>query len=239
MAFTYKGETSPSFLKVMKVTRSILPPSEVKMLTVEGASGSYFVKKRNGVGKIEVEVAIVGDSPKNLRQNVRILAGFLDAEKPEPLVFADEPDLTDFGIVDGDTDVDEIFRVGTGTITFLCPKPYSQGLKKEFNVQHKTPFTVGGTAETFPVFKLTFTAAASYVKLKNGEEFVELRDSFTTGDVVVVDTQTGKITVNGSLSPTILTLDSDFFSLKPGTNSLEITTDGTVTVSMNYNEMWK
>lgn len=239
MAFTFKGKQAPSSVRVMSVTRSILPTSDLKMMEVSGQAGSYFIKKKHGVRQIEVELAVIGSTPEDMRAKVRELAGFLDSDKPEPLVLPDEPNLTDYAIVEGDTQLEEILKVGMGTVVFICPKPFSTGEEVIQTVTHNVPFTVNGTAETFPETTIKFSSPATRVKIELGDEFVELVDSFTTDDVVVINHNTGKIMVNGSIAQSILTLDSDVFSLKVGSNIAKISTDGTASVTMKYNEMWK
>jgi predicted phage tail component-like protein len=239
MSITYKGASAPSYLKVLRVTRSILPPSKLKMLEIDGMNGAFFISKTHGVRKIEVEIAIVGDSTSDLRVDTRAFAEWLDADKPEALVFSDEPDKMDFAILDGDTDLDSILKLGTGVLTFICPQPYSVGPARSvtgLTTGTKT-VTYNGTAQTYPMFTVTFSAAQTFFEISNGTEKIRINASLGTTSTLVIDCQTGKVTINGVLNQQTISLDSDFFALKKGTNSLTISAGATVRV--DYTEKFK
>jgi predicted phage tail component-like protein len=221
----YKGISSEGKLKVLKVTRSVLPPSSNKLMEIDGMSGALFVSKKHGVKKIEVEVAIIGDYVNKKRE----IAEWLDSDKPEALVIEDEPDKTDFAIIDGDTDMDEILDNGLGTIGFICPDPYSFGQQLSSSIAVGTDSVhYGGTAPTFPVITFNLTAPTSSVKVQKGDLFVEVTDSFVAGDELVIDMKTGKVTRNGTVIMSKVTLESQFFPLTKGANTFNSTAYGIV-----------
>jgi predicted phage tail component-like protein len=234
-SITYKGVSSQGKLKVLKVTRSVLPPSQVKLLDVEGRSGAFFISKKHGVKKIDVEFVVIGDE---LRDNIRDIADWLDAEKPEALICSDEPDKTDFAILDGETDLDEQLKAGFGTLTFICPDPYSIAASRTVNlVAGSNTVTYNGTAPTYPKVTATFTTAQTSFEISNGKEKVKINASLATTSKLVVDFNTGKITINDTLNLQTLTLDSDFFPLKKGSQTLTVSAGANV--SLTYNERFK
>jgi predicted phage tail component-like protein len=230
----YKGVSSEGKLKVLKVTRSVLPPSVLKMIEVDGKAGAFFVSKRHGVKKIEVEVIIIKDYVSKKRE----IADWLDAEKPEALILSDEPNMTDFAILSEETDMDEILDTGRGTLVFLCPDPYSIGAERTRTlVAGGNTVSYSGTAPTFPELTVTFTTNQSSFEITNGEDKVRIEANLTTASTLVINFQTGKITINGTLNMQTMTLDSDFFPLKKGNNALTVSTGASV--SLKYKERFK
>jgi predicted phage tail component-like protein len=226
----YKGIASDGKLKVLKVTRSVLPPSSNKLMEIDGKSGALFISKKHGVKKIEVEVAILGDYVSKKRD----IADWLDADKPEALILSDEPDKTDFALIDGDTDMDEILDNGFGTITFICPDPYSVGADRTVNAG---TINYGGTAETFPVVTATATASASQFSITNGDDNVTVNAPVVAGDVLMIDMSKGKVTKNGTLIMSTVTFESEFWSLKKGTNT--VTSSAGFTTVLDFKERFK
>ncbi|UKL30014.1 tail family protein [Bacillus phage PK2] len=241
---TYNGIDTGSLMKVLKVTRSVLPPSEVKTLTIDGKAGGIFISKKDGMKRIEVEVLVLAEDPVSLRAKVRELADVLDADKPQSLTISDEPHLTDFGIIEGDTDIEEELKHGTGTISFLCPDPYSIGAERTVALTANGTTTVNnaGTAPSFPVITATATQDIGYFHISRGDdfgndEFVEVGHSFVTGDVLEVDMSKGKVSINGEVRMAPLTLTSDFWSLSKRTNYIWCSAG--FTIQLKYNERFK
>jgi predicted phage tail component-like protein len=240
---TYKGISLEGKLKVLSVTRSLLPSSQLKTLELDGKAGGIFISKKHGMKKIEVEVAVIGATPENLREKVRELADLLDSEQPEALVFDDEPHLTDFAILEGETDMEEQLKLGTGAITFLCPNPYSVGAERSHSFETTTfdwkvyDLVYNGTAPVYPKVTVTFNGATTYFEMWLGENFVKVEFNFQAGTVLEMDFNTGKVLINGTLNLQALTLQSDFFPLKKGTNTISTSEFAGVVVS--YNERFK
>lgn len=236
MSLTFKGVSLPTYVRVLKVTRSILPPSHVKLLEIDSRIGAYFVKKKHGFRQIEVEVAVIGSSASDLRNKVRSLAEYLDSDKPEPLICSDEPALTDFAILDGETDLEEIIRFGTGTLVFLCPQPYSQGAARNAT---GASITYNGTAPCFPKLSVTFTSSVTHFEITKSSTGEKLRvnGNMGTTSTLIIDCNTGKVTINGVLNQQALSFDSDFFALTKGTNTFTISTGATV--RFDWTELFK
>jgi predicted phage tail component-like protein len=230
----YKGISSDGKLKVLKVTRSVLPPSSNKLMEIDGRSGALFVSKKHGVKKIEVEIAILGDYVNKKRE----IADWLDADKPEALILSDEPNMTDFAILDGETDMDEILDNGMGKLSFICPDPYSFGGERSVSLfTGDDSIFSGGTAPSYATFTFNIPSTMSSVKFETTDgDFFEVKDSFVAGDVLVIDMGKGKVTKNGTLIMSKVTLESDFFPLKAGTTSF---TGTTVQGSVRFIERFK
>lgn len=242
--FTFKGIASSSHLRELKVGHSVLPPSNVKMLEIEGKAGAYFLKKTHGVRTITVEVAVIGTSQSNLRAKVREIADWLDSDKPEKLYFSDEPDVYYMAILSEETDLEQIVNLGTGELTFICLDPYAFRYNVNVSLTAGATKTVPyyGTAKTFPVITATATVATNLLLISRGDNFgnddkVELTHSFAVGDVVEIDMEKGTVKVNGTINMPIVTLDSDFWSLSKGDNF--VWASGNFTYSLKYTERLK
>jgi predicted phage tail component-like protein len=237
---TFNGVSSDAYpyLKILKVGHSVLPSSNISMVDVAGRAGSYFVYKRLGTRTIEVEVAIVGTSQSYFRSKVRELADWLDVDKPTALSFSEDPTISYYAIVDGDTSIDQILAIGTGTIKFICPDPFAYGASRTVSlVTGPNTVTYNGTADAYPVMTVTFSSAQTSFEVSNGTEKIHIDADLATTSTLVIDFSLGKITINDVLNMQTLSLDSDFFPLKKGTNTLTVSAGANV--SMTYNERFK
>lgn len=99
--------------------------------------------------------------------------------------------------------------------------------------------TINGTAETYPTFTVTFASNASYFKVSNGIDYVQINHSFVAGDVLVINSDKQVVYKNGSSSVVMpdLDLDSDFFSIKTG-QTITTEPDGIASVDIKFMERW-
>lgn len=84
--------------------------------------------------------------------------------------------------------------------------------------------TAGGTEQTYPVYTLTAddTLADTTVEIENetsGQTF-EWTGSLVADDVLVINCQTGHVTLNGVAS--MATVDGQFLHLLPGANVINV-----------------
>lgn len=112
-------------IKVVDVFRTVLPPKEVRSLSVPMRDGAYYAGQNYGARVIEVDILLHASSPEDYHDRQRLLAYFLDSEGPQPLWFSDEPELMYFAVLIENTNLDEILYIGKGTLRFLCPNPYA------------------------------------------------------------------------------------------------------------------
>lgn len=228
---TYKGISSLGFLKVLKVTRSVLAPSQNKFLEMDGVNGGLFISKKLGMKKIEVEFLI-----SDQRQDVRDMADWLDADKPEALICSDESDKTDLAILDGDTDLEEMLKAGFGTLIFICPDPYSVGSPSTQSlITGNTSVVNVGTAESYPKITVVPTVNLTSYTVSNGTESVTVTTAIASGSTLIIDMFKGKVTLNGTLIMETVSLTSDFFALKKGTNTITSSRPATI----EYNKRFK
>jgi len=228
----FNGVDLGEYLTVNNIDRSILPAQENTTINIPGRAGSLFVKKKDGSKPIPCEITIVEENSGLLRLKLNELASVLGTNTPSALIFSDEPTMTYYGIVDGQTDLDEIVAIGRGTITFLCPNPYKYETETQaVSALGEVSPTVSGNVGTYPIAECTITAdAAEYViehvaKAKK----VRLISPFVIGDTISINFNTGKILINGLLRMTTYDFtNSRWFTLDPGANVLTVSDDTTI-----------
>ncbi|MCY8048443.1 phage tail family protein [Bacillus haynesii] len=245
--FTFKGETSKdNGLIVREVASAILPTVNEKTVEIPSRHGGLDYGRTYGMRQIDFTVGIKGESDEDLRLKMRRLAKWLNSRTLQPLVLSDEPDKQYMARVTGDTNLSPLFRYEEATVSFLVPDPFAEDIQSTAVTipgGETTPINVAGTAETFPVFTVTMDAAAEYFEISRSSEeepdddlLVKVVTVLTPGDVLVIDCTDGKITLNGTLVQTTMTLDSDFIYLTEGENRLTCSPGGTVEVK--YKNKW-
>ncbi|MBH8601191.1 distal tail protein Dit [Thermoactinomyces sp. CICC 23799] len=170
MGFFFSGQSSDDFpwLKINKITSSILPPMEQKLIQIPGRPGAYHAGKERGVRKETIVITILGDSQEDLAAKKRILADWLDTDTPQTFYYSYEPNKEYQAILDGETDMDKVVTDGQITLNFLIPDPYATGVEKVVSLDTKgdgTPYQEGepipvtnaGSVPVFPTMRFEFT----------------------------------------------------------------------------------
>jgi predicted phage tail component-like protein len=168
----------PSFVIVNKVTHSVLPSISQKTMKVNGRAGEIDFGNEIGSRVIEVELTIVGSNLTDLRGKVRQLASWLYYAEPKELIFTEESDKYYLAKFTGDSDLEEMLRVGQGAIQFYCSDPhaYSTNVK---TVELDTPLPENpaiidnnGGANTYPKMEYTFTQATTEFNIISDTKFM-------------------------------------------------------------------
>jgi predicted phage tail component-like protein len=245
MSFSFKGTPIPDYVKVTEVSTSVLPPFSISLSTIEGIVGSKFLRKREESKIFKFSYVIKADSPEDLKIKSRDFANFLSSEKPEKFFLDTEKDKIYYVILSGETPIEQTYGIGTGEFEMIALDPYAEGVTKTVELVSGGTTTINneGTARTYPIFTITSNINSTAFKMsrwgQNVEktEFINLYDAIVIGDEIEINNLEGKVTINGENHMQVLSLDSEFFDLAPGTNSLSCSTG--FTVSMKYTERWK
>lgn len=99
---------------------------------------------------------------------------------------------------------------------------------------------IGGTAPTQGIFIATFTNNASYFKISNGIEYIQVDTNFKPGDVLEIDCVREVVRKNGSREAAMpfLYIESDFFDLIPG-GTVFVEPEGAAQVDATFTERWR
>lgn len=235
--FSFKGITADSKgLIVMNVTESILPPVESKLIKVTNRHGAYQSGFQFDTKEIQVDYFVKGTSLTDIRQKMRAIGEWLFSTNEEELFFNDETNKKYKARVVGNTEIEQTHYHSQGTITFECSSPFATGSLKSQSITSGTAFTVTGNFKTKPKLTFTFSATSTEIKFTLGADYIRLIDNFAIGDVVIVDCETGKVTVNNQVRMNILDLNSHFYDLNVGSNTISIAPLSKGTLNLQYTE---
>lgn len=246
---TYNGKSFLDVVKVLDIRRSILPPQTLSTKSIEGRDGSIFYRKSSDSLEIEIDLIIVGDSPENLRANIRQFATIIDAPEPKPLILPDEPDKYINAIISGDTGLETLYRAGQGTITMFAPDPYFYAINDDIFENTETgrySFSRKGNTVSFPDIEIEGSNLNGEITVETDFSEMTFDGELNVGETLVLDSEllTAKVVeTDGNVRSAIPYLDKlDFPVLQPGTNHISITTKGDASLD-NYrvksNSRWK
>ena len=224
----YDGFDFEHWLDVMP-TKPIAAETEVSTISVPGLDGEIFDGMRRKALTIPVRVRLKKTwmAEAELRH---FLAPKLLKSEPKALVLPDDPVREYLAVLNGSSQLDRLWELGTTTLDFLCCDPVAYG--REVTVEVPDKVYVDGTYPTEPTFDLTTTATIVIVTYSGGH--IAIAEEVAVGASVVIDTANMTVTVNGSRAD--FTLGSDFPKLEPGDNLILVSgAEGTVT----WRERWE
>jgi predicted phage tail component-like protein len=177
MAIKFNNVDIPAFVKVNDIKVSALPPVSQTTLKVNGRAGSYDFGNQLGEREIEVTVSVIADNPSDLKVKIRQFAKWLYHEDAKEFVILDEADKYYMAKFTGDSKLDEILRVGQGTISFVCTNPYAYSNSEQtfaFNPTDEVPygFVNNGGIETYPKMSFEFTQDTTNFSVMTDEQFL-------------------------------------------------------------------
>ncbi len=226
-------------LWVRNVKRPILPPVISKTKKVLDRHGVYYFGSQFDAIEIPVEVAWKGSTTANTQAIKRDLAAWLRPNGLKKLKFDDEPNMYYNAVLTGETEIDQIVRIGQGEITFLCPDPFAYADPDDVfsSSSGSITFTRKGTAESNPKIEIKGTSAAGqgYSVDLNGT-VINYTGALASGETLVLDSEYVTayiIKADGSQVSALNDIDSlDFPITLPGVNnSLVVTPRGNATIS--------
>ncbi|MGO1134212.1 distal tail protein Dit [Bacillus subtilis] len=221
MTMTFNGVSKPFVHATVDTKRPMWAPVEWEMVEIPGRPGAYLKQKKIKARPLPVDVVI--KDVDDLQKAKEEVADWLVTDNPGPLIFPDEPDRTYYAMIDGEGQLDEVFKFGKGTINFICPDPYKHGAKVVFNVSNTagavTDIKHNGSASTSPVVNCTFAGAATTYSIEllndDGSVFqgVYVKFNFIAGDKLTIDFAKRAAFVNGAKKNSAVLIKSDFFDI--------------------------
>lgn len=216
--------------------RQLLPEPNDKYMQVPGRQGSILFPGGLADRRIEIDCAFRGNKLPDLRIRAREIAAWLYTENREILSFDDEPEKYYRGKLAQAIDFEHLAVMGQFSLIFECePLAYGAEVLASF-INDTATVNNQGTFESYPVFTVTFTAAASEWKVTGPEDnYIRVVNNFKAGDTLEVNTATGAILINS-----IRALDkldwqnSRFFNLRVGESVLTVTPGGVGTAKVSW-----
>lgn len=227
------------YFKILDIRRSILPPQNIVSKKIPGGNRSVFVKQEDEEDIIEVDIEVMESTRVLKRSKIREVASKLHGKELAILILSDEPDKYDLAILTADTELKEIYTIGTTTLKFLRPEPRSYG-DVIYEVLDGTILNNNGTYESKNgIITVQFNSNSTYLEitLLDTGEFLYIEHDFIIGDEVVIDLKAESIKKNGYLIMDDLYLESDFFSIPSGDYEISINPID-LTAALSYIERW-
>lgn len=203
-----------SLVKVEDIRLDIMPPIDVPMS--EGINRSYAGAKKRSPRMIEIDIRIIETNHQTVVEKAKELAKVLYVEKNAKLITRRRPSEFIMAQPTGDFPLDQFLHTGGCTIVFVS----DEGIYYSETVyQNLASGNNKGSLPAKPVLK--FTANSATRTITSGTTTINL-EGLTSGMVVEIDTETGKITANGATGNQfeLITSRADLFELPVGTWSL-------------------
>lgn len=225
MAFSiiYNDIPLPNFIHVKNVTTQLLPTKNnrvnEKIIKVD-----FFIRKNGLIDKYTEKEFICW------------LKG--SQEEYSKLTLPNNHSSYVLAKVNNTIDIDGTFKKGEGTIEFLC---IGNRVEKEMNIVSLNSNNIiyyPGTAEVKPKIKIKVLSQVSEIKISiqnsKHNNFIKLVGNFNQNDNIEIDMSKNKITKNGIVDLTIMSLDSYFHKLYPGENIYTIAQSSKYNVTLEW-----
>ena len=190
MNITFNGDNLSTYIKATQVDRGIIPERVNRTYTIPKKSGVLYDGYHYKEKTISVEFMVVNADLNAVR---RALAAMLDVEAPAQLIFSDEPNYYWMAVPDGQVDLEEVLKVGTGRIDFLCPKPWAfKTGESEFILspgQSKMTVTNNGSAPTNPKLTVNFSADCGFVGITSPQGIIQLGNMISPDSVAIPNSE--------------------------------------------------
>lgn len=188
MSFMFKGISSENYFEVGKIQRSLLPPVSRNTVQIPGRPGEIHQSSSLGMRKFVVPIRIKEENQFSLNEAIRVISEWLYSDKPEEFILTKEPSIYYNAYLEGETDLEEIIKVGKGTINFLAPDPLGFDRVETLGnlLNEVNNVKVAGTYKTFPYLKFTLKKDITFLSYIGPNDV----DQVVLGRPVEVDTQT-------------------------------------------------
>lgn len=187
--FKFNGvHSSFQGLIVNSVDRSILSPLEIKQLKIPNRPGGYYFGSDLGVREFNIAVTLVAESPTELLKRIRAVGRWLQHSNEKPIVFDEEPNITYYGFLDGDTNFNRMGSMATTVLKFVCFDPYGYG-PETYYAKEVTGSTITAPViseePTYPIIRAKFKEDATHFTLYNGKQYIQVGDDRDADEVKV------------------------------------------------------
>lgn len=151
------------------------------------------------------------------------------------LILNYDPDVRFQAKVYANTDINKYEAFGLFPAQFECNPPWAEDVAATTGTVG-TAQDYGSLIEFSPVITVSMTGGASYVQVTHvaSGKFVRFTDTLANGNTLIFDMGFAKVSKNGVIQMLKVSIDSLFFNVPPGSQQINVTTDGTCAVSMSY-----
>lgn len=227
----YNGFDFSPWFNTSLITRSLMPEYSVETEDLPGMPGERFMRAKLQPLTITVRVRWLAKVTDDMARLRRTMVSRLMCLSEAPLYLDDDRHLGVYykAVLTSPGELDTLWHTGSADLEFTAYDPIAYGAYHKGIIGYSTILSVGGSYETKPVITCKPSGSVSSLKLTNLDtgEFVQINASLTSSSPVVIDMDKERVTVNGVNKA--VTYESDFFALRPGHNSLRLSSgDGTI-----------
>ena len=158
-------------------------PIKREIIQVPGKPGGYLTDTETEVLTLTVPVTIEpleSGEFSNLERVKEDLAAWLITEEEKELIFDHEPNRIYHAVVEQSFDTERAFIKEKGTLIFICPNPYRNGIEQS-TIGNPAIINNEGTAESFPIIEIEISQNTTYISVSDGENMNII------GDLLSVD----------------------------------------------------
>lgn len=181
------------------------------LMDLSGTSkGSKYQYTSYKAKQIPMPFEIKGD----IEGKYNALMAALNVDKPKPLIFGSTPQKVYYAIPSGDLDMEEVYRFGSGTITWVIPAGVAFGLaeKTASNEENSTQVTLENTGtESVPVsVKVTMKSDNGYLGMSLEDHYYQVGNpeepdiEESEGTILLFNDISGNIYTNWTLNNGVL-----------------------------------
>lgn len=238
--FSFGGVHSNVFGLIMnKKNIPLTPPIDNRLQEISGHDGSWDYGFTYGNKVIEIDVTMFADTGVGLKAKARQLAGWLNPRNGiQSLVFDDDPDVQYFGRITNQIPLDQLGALGTFTLQFTCPDPFTYGIeerKAQFVNDLRT--THNGTIDSLPKITVTHNGGNGSITNTQPDGYVQelVFKSNSPAGVYVLDSKESTTTFNGGRGYDYVS--GNYLSLPSGENFFRVS--GNISkVELSFRDTW-
>lgn len=227
----------PDFVKV--IGRGLKTSSSLDVQSVSSSIGQRHTRTKIGSKELPIDIIIKPDKEKSLDEQLDELNEWLIGNdyKPSKLIFPEQPDFYLWANVSGSTEIKDDLRMGTGSINFVALNPIKYSINPIIQTGlSKIIIDYKGIIKGSPIITLTMKEAANSIEVVNEQDLknhVILNHPFKANDVIVIDNEKRKVTLNGQVNMKMVAFQSKWLQLKKGSNKIIIRQNNNDTTTTN------
>lgn len=223
------------YVIIKNIKESLLPNINNVSLKLNKSAGSLFIKQEMNSRQIVIDIEIIADDIKSRQVILDTLAPMFFVQKEKDLIIDNNRRYK--AILDGSTVTEDVMYDSSISLTFIAHDPVAYGAEVELLATNRDNLVNTGNYKAKCVMKLIAESNSVEIKLKNGNEYDYVRvKRVKPGDLIEIDMELEKVTVNGEIYVNYIDALGDFFDIPPGEFMLEI--EGTSSVKLTFFERW-
>lgn len=226
----FNGLVLPSYLTLVRIDTPVMPDFEY-------INNKLVPKER------EVTLELLFDKQGMINKNQeRELLNWVKGDdfKPSKLVLYQDKSKYYLAKLKSKINISGLKR-GKLNIDFICENPFKHSEKKFVNNVNNNTISYSGDEPVYPDIQFQVTAACTKLELTikndNYNNSIILNGSFNANDVIKINQNTNKVTINDNVRMGVWDLRSKRHKLCYGTNVYKLIT-GNANVNIEYQELY-